>query len=272
MRTWGWRLARATFMGIVAWFLYQVLDHFDRAWLFLPIVGLVFFSWVAEQARRVYVRRRKEADWDRWEAAVGKPEARPAAIAEVRAALERSRRFGDRLRQEQAHLSVVLAELLEANGRAEEASRVLAKVDLDNLTPAQAVVVRHAKIVAYLSAGSLDDAEAALEVRAKDSGEPDMDARLDLLGAMIRIERGDAAKALETADEVEKRFEADPGLRAEARVVRAAALDAKGHREDAIGVMKTLDAATLSSLEMLGPPRVKPLAADARKGAEAAEA
>jgi hypothetical protein len=162
---------------------------------------------------------------------------------------------------------VVLAELLDASGKAQEGTRVLAKVDLDALTPSQAVAVRHAKVVTYLSAGLIDDAETALAVRAKDSGEPDMDARLDLLGAMIAIERGDPARALEIAADVEARMPDDASLRAEVRVVRAAALDAKGEREPALEIMRTLDDATLDGLEKLGPERVRPLAAAAREPA-----
>lgn len=264
MRTWGLRILRATFMAVVAWFLYQVLDHYGYAYLFLPIVGTVFLLWFGEQARRIYTRRKKERDWDRWEAAIVDPEQRSGAIAEVRAALTRAQRLGPRLKQEQAHLSVILAELLDANGTPREGTRVLAKVDLESLSPAQAVAVRHAKVVTYLSAGMIDDAETALAVRARDSGEPDMDARLDLLGAMIAIERDDPARALEVADEVEQRLPDDESIRAEARVVRAAALDAQGEAERALDVMRTLDDATLDGLAKLGPERVRPLAAAAR--------
>lgn len=263
MRTWGFRILRATFMAIVAWLLYQVLDHYDRAWLFFPIALSVFVLWIAEIARRRWTRMKKERDWDRWESAVLDPAARPRAITEVKQALARSQRLGPRLRQEQAHLSVVLAELLDASGRPEEGARVLAKVDVDALPPSQAVVVRHTKVASYLSAGLIDDADAALSVRAKESGEPDMDARLDLLGGMIAVERGDAAKGLAVAEEVEARLD-DPSVKAEARVLKATALDARGDREDAIATLRTLDDATLLSLELLGFPRVRPLAAAAR--------
>lgn len=250
-------------MAVVAWILYQVLDHFDEEWLFFPIVVLVFLLWVAEQGRRAWTLKKKEADWDRWEAAVADPAARPVAIREVRTALAKSERMGARLRQEQAHLSVILAELLDASGRPEEGARVLAKVDLDALTPSQAVVVRHARVVAYLSAGMLDDAEVSLKVRAEDSGEPDMDARLDLLEAMVAIERGDTARAGEIVGSVEERFRDDEYLRAECKVARAVVDDARGDREEAIAALRGLDAGTLESLAQLGPPRVRPLASAA---------
>jgi hypothetical protein len=264
MRSWGFRILRATFLAILAWVLYHGLDHYGRAWLFVPIVGLVFLLWVAEQLRGMWLRRQRERDWDRWENAVIDPAERPRAIAEVRQALARSLRFGERLRQEQAHLSVVLAELLDAHGRPEESARVLAKVDIGALKPSQAVVVRHAKVVAYLSAGMLDDAEAALAVRSAESGEPDMDARLDLLGAMLAIERGDPEQALQTAAEVEARLPDDGSIQAEARVLRAAALDARGDRAGAVALLRALDAGTLRSLELLGPRRIRPIAVDAQ--------
>jgi tetratricopeptide (TPR) repeat protein len=265
LRTWLFRILRATFMAVVAWILYQVLDHYDHEWLFVPIVGGLLLLWAAEQARRIWVRRKREADWDRWERAVLVAEDRPRAIAEVRQALERSRRFGTRLRQEQAHLSVLLADLLDASGRAEEAVRVLAKVDLDALKPSQAVVVRHAKVVAYLSANLLDDAEAVLATRSKESGAPDMDARLDLLAGALAVERGRPEEALAIAEQVERRFPADPALQAEVRVLRAVATDARGERDQALALLRTLDVSTLEHLEVLGPRRVRPLAADTRK-------
>ena len=263
MKAWTYRILRAAFMAVIAWVLYQVLDHFDQEWLFFPIVVGFFLLWVAEQGRRTWSRKKKEADWDRWEASVADPAARPNAIREVRAALAKSERFGTRLRQEQAHLSVILAELLDAGGRADEAVRVLAKVDLAALTPSQAVVVRHARVVAYLSANMLDDAEVALKVRAQDSGEPDMDARLDLLDAMVAVERGDTARAAGIVKDVEERFRDDPYLAAECRVARAVVDDAKGDRDGAVRALRELDATTLESLAQLGPPRVRPLAAAA---------
>jgi hypothetical protein len=259
-----YRLLRATFMAILAWILFQVLHHYHREWLFVPIVGGLFAFWVGEQAWRLWLRKKKEADLDRWERAILVAAERPRAIAEVRRALDRSRRFGPRLRQEQAHLSVLLADLLDASGRAEEAVRVLARVDLDALKPSQAVVVRHAKVVAYLSAGLLDDAEAVLATRAHESGVPDMDARLDLLGGLLAIERGRPEDAMATADQVETRLPHDPAIRAEALVLRAVALDARGDRAGAMALLRALEPDTLEYLEVVGPRRVRPLAALAR--------
>jgi hypothetical protein len=265
MRTWGYRVLRAAFMAILAGVLYETLDRHGQVSWFLPFVGAVFLLWFAEQARRVWVRRKKEADWDRWEAAIFEPGERGNAIMEVQRALARSKRFGARLRQEQAHLSVVLAELLDASNRAPEGIRVLAKIDLDALPPSQAVVVRHAKIVLYLTAELLDEAESVLATRAKESGAPDMDARLDLLGAMIALERGHPERALEVADAVEKHLPDDESLRDELCVLRAAGLDAKGERDRALEILRTLDEGVLDALAKLGPGRVRPLATAAQQ-------
>lgn len=264
MREWAYRILRAAFMAGVGWLLYQVLDRWDREWLFFPIVLVVVVLWVAEQGRRTWVRRKKEALWDRWEAALGDPAARPDAIREVRSALARSLRFGPRLRQEQAHLSVVLAELLDASGRPEEGTKVLAQVDLEALTPSQAVVVRHARVVTYLSAGMLEDAEVSLKTRAKDSGEPDMDARLDLLEAMVAVERDELDRARDIVARVSKAFAGEASLRIECDVARALVEDAAGDRAKAVATLRALDSATLESLEKLGPKRLRPLAEAAR--------
>ncbi len=262
MKRWGFRIGRATFLAVLAWGLFRVLDGRGHGALFLPIVGVVFLLWVAEQLRGRHVRRKKERDWDRWEASVLDEEGRGTALAEVRAALARSLRFGPRLKQEQAHLSVILAELLDASDQSAEAARVLARVDLAALPPGQAVVVRHAKAVAYLEAGLLDDAEATLAVRDLESGVPDMDARLDLLGGLLEVERGRPERALEIVSKVEAKA-ADPAIKDECVVLRAIADDARGARDEATAGLRALDPDTLEVLRRVGPRRVRSLAQSA---------
>ena len=260
-RAWLLRAARAAAVGLFAWILYQVLNHYELGWLFWPIAGAVFAFWLWETLRRRHTRRKNIEAWDRWDAAVLDPAARPGAIQEVRQRLAASQRLGPRLRKEQAHLSVVLAELLDASGKPEEAIRVLAKVNLDMLEPGQAAIVRHARVVAYLSAGLLDDAEVAIEARRGASGEPDIDARLDLLGAMIAVERGDLARAATKAADVEDDWkDEDEGLVVEARLVKAAAADAGGQREEALTHLEEISAETLEALVQVGAPRIRALA------------
>jgi hypothetical protein len=86
MKRWGFRIGRATFLAVLAWGLFRVLDGRGHGALFLPIVGVVFLSWVAEQLRGRHVRRKKERDWDSWEAAVLDEEGRARPNGKVKSA------------------------------------------------------------------------------------------------------------------------------------------------------------------------------------------
>lgn len=260
---WAWRAMRVVAVAVFAVLVYYVLDYFGAAWAMVPIVSLVFLIWLGETLRMRWVARKKEESWDRWEAAVTDDAARDGAIAEVREALEKSRRLGPRLRLEQAHLSVILAELLDAAGRPQEGSRVLTRVKTEELESGQAAVVRHAKAVAYLAAGDVENADLTLRVRAQRSGEADVEARLDFLELMVAIEKGQAQRALDEAGGIAKAHPQDPTLEIDARVVEAAALEALGRHDEAIAKMKALPKDTLEALARLGQPRVRPLAKDA---------
>lgn len=255
---------RVLAVAIFATLLYFGLDAFGYAWAMVPIATLILLIWLAETARMRWQARKREESWDRWEAAVNAEESvRDQAIAEVREALEKSRRLGPRLRLEQAHLSVILAELLDAAGRPAEGSRVLTRVKIDELEPGQAAVVRHAKAVAYLAAGDVENADLTLRVRGSRSPEADVEARLDFLVLMVAIEKGEAQRALDEAAGIAKAHPQDPTLADDARVVEAAALDALGKRDEAIAKLRPLGKETLTALARLGQPRVRPLAKDA---------
>lgn len=260
---WAWRAMRVIAVTVFAVLVYFVLDYFGAAWAMVPIFSLVFLIWLGETLRMRWAARKKEESWDRWEAAVTDDARRDGAIEEVREALEKSRRLGPRLRLEQAHLSVILAELLDAAGRPQEGSRVLTRVKIDELEPGQGAVVRHAKAVAYLAAGDTDNADLTLRVRGKRSSEGDVEARLDFLELMVAIEKGEPQKALDGADAIAKAHPQDPTLATDARVVEAAALDALGRRDEALAKLKALPKETLTALAQLGQPRVRPLAKEA---------
>lgn len=254
---------RVVAVAAFATIVYFVLDYFGVAWAMVPLVTIVFAIWLGETLRMRWAARKKEESWDRWEAAVVDDDRRDAAIAEVREALEKSRRLGPRLRLEQAHLSVILAELLDAAGRPAEGSRVLTRVKIEELEKGQAAVVRHAKAVAYLSAGDVDNADLTLRVRGSRSTEDDVEARLDFLELMVAIEKGEPQRALDGADAIAKGCPSDPTLADDARVVEAAALDALGRRDEAIAKLNSLGKDTLGALARMGQPRVRPLAKDA---------
>lgn len=260
-RLWLYRALRAFVVALVGYVLFLVLDHYELAWVFPVLVMIAAFGWFAETARTRYLRAKREQQWERWEVAVLDPVGRPGAIVEVRAALQKSRRFGARTAKEQAHLAVVLAELYDASGRPRDAIEVLAKIVTDPLDPAQRAVVRHAKVVAYLSAGELDDAEAALAVRDASSGDAELDARLDLLAALIAVERGRIDEAEAIVRSVEGNFGQQESMRAELIVSRAVLFDARGDGERARARMNELEEPVRRALSALGPPRVRPLAA-----------
>lgn len=251
---------RIVLVGGTAWVLYHVLAHFGHGWAMVPIGGLAIVLWALESYRMRARRRAREAAWDRWEAAVLDDAARPLAITEVREALRSAQRLGSRLRVEQAHLSVILAELLDASGRPEEACDVLGRVKLDELDETRRAVVRHARAVAQISAGRLDEAEATIRAHRPPT-EPDVDARIELLRRMLRIERGAPEEALDGLDEVLASVPGDEtGLADDVVVVRAAALEASGNAARAIEAIGALDPAVLANLAKLGAPRVRALA------------
>ena len=261
MSPWLKHLLRVLAVAAGAFVLYYTLDYFEVAWAIWPVAGLFALVVGGElflQARR---RKKREDDWDRWERAVYDGSARPAAIRQVREQLATTRRLGGRLKLDVAHLSVILAELLDASGKPLDGARVLAQVPVEELDKTQAAVVRHAKIVCYLSAGDIENAESALSVRDKASGARDVDERLDLLGFMVAIEKGEAQAALEGAAKLETAE--DPDVILESVVVQAAAKDALGDRDGALALLDRIDEDTLRSLSVLGQPRIRPLASAA---------
>ena len=257
---WVWRVMRVVAVALFAALVYYALDAFGYAWVMVPLVTLGFLAWLGETLRMRWVQSKREQSWDRWESAVTNDATRDAAIEEVREALETARRLGPRMRLDQAHLSVILAELLDAAGRPAEGSRVLTRVKIDELQPGQAAVVRQAKAVAYLAAGDIENADLTLRVRGSRSSEADVEARLDFLELMVAIEKGDPQRALDRADGIAKSVPADPTLADDARVIEAAALDALGKKDEAIAKLKTLAPEVVAALARMGQPRVRALA------------
>lgn len=258
MSPWVKHLLRVIAVAAGAFVLYYTFDYFEVAWAIWPVAGLFVLVVGGEMFLTSRRRKKREEDWDRWEHAVYDQKTRPAAIREVRAELAKSRRLGGRLKLDVAHLSVILAELLDASGKPLDGARVLAQVPVEELDKTQAAVVRHAKIVCYLSAGDVENAESALSVRDAESGARDVDLRLDLLGFMVAIEKGDAQSALDGAAKLETAE--DPDVVLESVVVQAAAKDALGDRPAALALLDRIERDTLKSLAVLGQPRIRPLA------------
>lgn len=207
-------------------------------------------------------REKREA---RWEAALFTPAQRPRAIAEVRRALRALLPVKQRTRSEHTRLSVMLAELLDAHGEYAEASSVVDAIPLDPLSPLEVALVRHTRAVTHLRGEDAAGALAALAGRAG-SGDVELDQRLDLLESYAKLELGEARQTLTFAGQLETAQGIEESVVLEARVVRAAALDALGRREEALVTLAALGRESLVPLADLGQPRVRRLARTVLEG------
>ncbi|MDB4974746.1 MAG: hypothetical protein JWN48_3087 [Myxococcaceae bacterium] len=203
----------------------------------------------------------------RWETALFSPKARPAAIADVRRALRKLTPVKQSGRSEHTRLAVMLAELLDADGQYAEASEVVDAIPLAALSPLEAALVRHTRAVTHLRASDAQGALLALQERAA-SGDLELDQRLELLETYAKLELGQAQNALQFAGQLEGQPGVDESVVLEARVVRAAALDALGRREEALVALAALGRESLIPLADLGQPRVRALAKTVLEGFE----
>lgn len=194
----------------------------------------------------------------RWEAALYAAPKRGRAIQELRRALGRLEPVKQRTRSEHARLSILLAELLDAERRYDEACDVVDRLSLDALAPLEAALVRHTRAVTHLRNSDAKRALEALTGRPP-SGDLELDQRLSLLETYARLELGEAAHALAFAGELEHARGIEESVALEARVVRAAALDALGRREEALVTLTALGRDALEPLAELGQPRVRSL-------------
>ncbi len=259
MRGWLLRTFRMAFIAIAAWVAYRVLEPKGLGWL-VPLAGAVgAFSWIGFRYARIRRRRADEAQADLWAEALMDPPMRPNAVRELRARIGELDGSPRRLPL-RARLTLVLAELLDADGEPAEALRALDALDVSALPPRTAVMVRHARAVASLSAGDAEAAEAILAELGGPSGDRSVDLRVQALRGVLAAERGDGERALEIAEELRMEAANDPELRIEARVLKAVGLDALGDRDDAVTVMRGLGEEMLGVLLVLGLPRVKELA------------
>jgi hypothetical protein len=201
----------------------------------------------------------------RWERALFRAEKRPQAIAGVRRALRKLTPVKQRTRSEHTRLSVLLAELLDADGQYEEAAAVVDALPLDALSPLEVALVRHTRAVTHLRGSDASGALRALEGRTP-CGDLELDQRLSLLEGYAKLELGDPPLALQRASELEGLPGVEESVVLEARVVRAAALDALGRKEEALVALAALGRESLTPLADLGQPRIKALARTVLEG------
>jgi len=245
--------------GAIAW-----AQSHGRPQLGWAVAAGLFLLMLALDWRRRLLRARGSRE-ARWEAALYAPEKRPRAIAQLRRALARLDADDPRRRSEHARLSLLLCDLLDASGAYEDARAVVDPIDLATLPPLEAALVRHSRAVIHLRGSDVTAALDALAGRSP-SGDTELDQRLALLEAYARMEQGSAQEALAYASELEGLRGIDDSVALEARVVRAASLDALGRREEALVALAALGRSALGPLSDLGQPRVRALAKQVLEG------
>jgi hypothetical protein len=254
LRPWMLRVLRVVFVAALAWVGYRLLAPEGYGWVVPAVAAIVVAIWIA--FRYVAIRRANAdvARTDRWAEALLDPPRRPEAIREISARMPAAKDPS-----EHARLALVLAELLEADGEPKKAIAAIDAVPRRGLPVRARAMLAHAKAVASISAGDLDLARAALDDAPVPCGDPAIDARVELLSAVILAERGEGERALELAEKMRNASHHDADVRIEARVLKAVALDVLGDRDDALKVMRALGREMLEVLSVLGLPRVREL-------------
>ncbi|HJL17747.1 MAG TPA: hypothetical protein RMH99_18930 [Sandaracinaceae bacterium LLY-WYZ-13_1] len=260
MRGWFLRVFRVVLVGGAAWLAFQWLEPRGLGWVVLLVAGLLVAMWIGLRAARIRGQRAEEARAERWAEALMIPPRRPAAVRELNAELDALDPSKPKQAHRFAHLSLILAELLEADGEPEKALEALDRIDDESLAERMAAVVRHARAVSWLSAGDPASARAALDELPGPCGDRAVDLRIRMMRGLIAAEEGDPEEALEIAQLARTEAGTDADLKLEARVLKAVALDAAGDPEDARKVLAALEDEMLEVLHTLGLPRVRRLA------------
>jgi hypothetical protein len=252
------RILRIVLVGTGAYAAYLLLEPLGLGWLVLPAGLLLVIAIFGRRFLRARRFAREVAREEGWSAAVVDGARRPAAIAEVRAAVAEAQSAADRVR-----LTVLLSDLIDAEGDRKGSRALLEGLDLATLPAIEGAVVRHARATLLLRDGEAEAAQKVLRPRVPRCGDMELDRRLELLDAMVDVELGEAERALETANRIRQNAGSDQALAVEARVVRAAALDATGQRADAIRTLTELGPQVVEALVDLGGPRIRELAEEA---------
>jgi hypothetical protein len=254
------RFLRIALVAVLAWLGFRWLEPRGLGGVGLGVAGAVAIAWIFWRAMRIRRQRARDARADQWAEALMSPPERPAAIAQLReelAALDPKKDAA-----QHARLTLVLAELLEADGAPADALAALARVSPAELSDTLGAVVCHARAVSHLSAGDPAKAADALDGIGGPTGDRAIDTRVRLMRGLIAAERGDGEEAQEVAELCREEAGGDADVALEARVLKAVALDALGDRADARKVMHAISEDMLEVLRVLGLPRVRGLAAE----------
>lgn len=258
MPRWARIVLRAVTLVLLAYVALAWALHENKTWSGWLAAGAALGAY---GLYRLYVwfRMRDARQEAAWEAAIYDRGKRARAIEELGRERAKFMPVKQHNRSRHARLSVLYAELLDAEGRYEEAMRAVDEVAVTVLPPLDGGLVRHTRAVTHLRGSDPSGALEALDGRVATSDD-ELDQRLTLLTAYARAELGEAEQALEVADEVAGDSSSHPSVVDEARIVRAAALDVLGRRSEAMDALKALDPDSLQPLSELGLPRVRGLA------------
>lgn len=262
MRGWILRGLRVVLVALAAWLAFQWLEPKGLGWVVLVAAGLFVAMWIGYRAALARRRRAEEAQADRWAEALMFPPERPQAVRELEAEIAALDPSAPKQAHRHARLTLVLAELLEADGEPLKALEALDRVDEDAVGERMTAVLGHARAVSWLSAGEPAKARQALDELPGPCGDRAVDLRVRMTRGLIAAEEGDAGEALEIARLARDEAGDDADLRLEARLLKAVALDAAGDREDARKVLHAVEDDMLEVLTRLGLPRVRRLSAE----------
>lgn len=260
-------VARFLVIGIAVFVLYAAFAALGRPMWAFP-VAMVFLL-VVHGARIWRARRSLGARADAWTRAQGVPSARAKAIDELKKVLAKATAgavgggaAGDGAAADgstRAKLSVLLSELLQVSGDFDGARDALAAVDEGALSPGDRAGITYARALLSLRSGDPDAAREILGRQSRLGLDDGVALRLELLDAAAELEVGDPETALQATNAVRKRAGGDESLATEARVVRAAALDALGRREEAVQIMRDLGGEARAAIAAVGLPRAQSL-------------
>ena len=256
------RMLRLLTVAAAAYLGFRWLEPQGLGWVVFLVAGLGVAAWIGFRAVRIRRARAEDAQADRWAEALLVPEKRPEAMREIEAERALRQPENPKHAEDHARLTLVLAELLEAEGETDRALEALSEVALARLPDALRGATLHARAIAHLSAGDPDGAADALDAIGGATGVRDVDLRVRLARGLVHVERGEPEEALIVADEVRQESDGDRHLELEARVLKAVAL-AETDREAALKAMAAIDDEMLEVLVVLGLPRVRALADDA---------
>jgi tetratricopeptide (TPR) repeat protein len=255
MKKGAMRIGRLLLVAVAAYAAFTYLEPKGYGLHLLIAFGVGIAAWVGYRAYRIRAARRGQAQIDRWTEAVVSPPARPRAVREIEAEIEALKKKGDH--HEAAQRTLLLAEILDADDRPEEARAALDRAEHASLSPELRAALHHGRVITSISAGDLEEAEALWASRPEVMS-ADLRIRFTLLGGALAVERGELEEALEIASQAREEL-GKSDLATDAKLLKAIALEAAGEQSAALSIVQGLGEETVAVLRAVGLPRVQAL-------------